>query len=495
MITFILVVNLRFNHIQIFIQDLMRKLFFYFIMLVSVNAFSQNKVTLSGTVDKAASETLTVTNDMYFLGSKQEVYTSPVTGGKFSLSFELDHSRILTLNYKDQVLPLYIEPGDSLDVSFDASALMTTVQVKGKGAVHNQFLIKFNNLFRENFSKPVMDEKIKTSSVDAFEMTLFSNKKKQSGFYNEFPEKKYFTAAFRSYIENAIKYNYWNYILAYPIVTANLNKGLTVAALPAVMLESFDRNSVTNDTALISDAYRSFLTYYVTYFTSEANGFNKFTDYSVSMQKKYMFANQHLKGESLRYFLAKYLVDECLKASSETVKKVYNVLAWADNNGMYSKIANEKCGTWMNTKAPTGGDAVATMKLKDINGKDRTLASFKGKVVYIDFWASWCGPCRQQFPFAKELMGKLTEKQKKQVEFVYISIDDTDELWKRGIEANRLEGIQLHSPGGWKSEVVKAFKITGIPRYMLINKKGEIVNENAMRPSQPEILNEIVKLL
>ncbi len=206
-------------------------------------------------------------------------------------------------------------------------------------------------------------------------------------------------------------------------------------------------------------------------------------------------ANQYLKNESFRYFLAKYLFDECEKANAETVKKVYNVLAWADNKGNYSKIVNEKCGAAMSAKEPAAGESIPTLKLKDLKGKDHTLADFKGKVVYIDFWASWCGPCRQQFPFAKELMGKLNEKQKKQIEFVYISIDDTDELWKRGIEANQLEGYQLHSPGGWKSEVVKQFKINGIPRYMIIDKKGNIVDPNAKRPSQPEVLDELLKLL
>ncbi len=471
----------------------MQKILFSLLLLLSADVFSQNKVTIYGTIEKAGPESVTITNDKYFLGKKQEVHAAPVNDGKYSATFEIDHNRIVTLNYKDQSLKLYVEPGDSISLFLQGNAVP---QIAGKGAVHNQFLFKFEASFKDDFNKTVMAGKITTNAVDAFEMMIFSTRKKQQDFYNEYPEKKLFSPAFKNYVENAIKYNYWNYLLAYPIVNANNNKGLTVTPLPAVMLDGFNKSAASNDSALICESYRNFLTYYVTYFTSEANDFNKFTDYSLSMQRKYYLANQHLKNESFRYFIAKYLFDECEKASAETVKKIYNVLAWADNNGGYSKIVNEKCGAAMNAKEPAAaGSAVPALKMKDLKGKDRTFADFKGKVLYVDFWASWCGPCRQQFPFAKELMTRLNEKQKKQIEFLYISIDDTDELWKGGIAANQLEGFQLHSPGGWKSEVVKYFKINSIPRYMLIDKKGNIVDPNAKRPSQPEVLDEILKLL
>ena len=120
----------------------------------------------------------------------------------------------------------------------------------------------------------------------------------------------------------------------------------------------------------------------------------------------------------------------------------------------------------------------------------------KGKVLYVDFWASWCGPCRQQFPYSKELHKKLNDKQKKQIEFIYISIDDDETRWKKGIEDNELDnGIMLLSPGGWKSDACKYFQINSIPRYMIIDKKGNIVNINAPRPSDENILDELLKLL
>ena len=93
-------------------------------------------------------------------------------------------------------------------------------------------------------------------------------------------------------------------------------------------------------------------------------------------------------------------------------------------------------------------------------------------------------------------MQSIPSKFKKDIAFLYISVDDTEELWKKGVEKHVLvEGLNLFSKGGWFSEAAKRFKLQAIPRYLIINKKGEIVYENAKRPSDPRTLGELIQLL
>jgi thiol-disulfide isomerase/thioredoxin len=143
-----------------------------------------------------------------------------------------------------------------------------------------------------------------------------------------------------------------------------------------------------------------------------------------------------------------------------------------------------------NPSAKSSGDQ---LDLSDINGKHVSLSDFKGKVVYIDFWASWCGPCRGMMPFSKQLHEQLNDRQKKQIVFLYISIDANPDAWKKGIQDNGIEGVNVISPGNWSSKVCQYFRINSIPRYMIMNKKGDIVDFNAKRPADPSVMDDLLK--
>jgi thiol-disulfide isomerase/thioredoxin len=134
--------------------------------------------------------------------------------------------------------------------------------------------------------------------------------------------------------------------------------------------------------------------------------------------------------------------------------------------------------------------------LTDLNGKQFNFAKYKGKVIYVDFWASWCGPCRQEFPFSKKMHASLTDKQKKNIVFLYISIDEDPNNWKNAVERLQLDnGEHGYSEGGWASEVVRKYQINSIPRYMIIDKNGTIVQPEAVRPSGPDTLDILLKLI
>ncbi|MGM9701832.1 MAG: TlpA family protein disulfide reductase [Prevotella sp.] len=137
------------------------------------------------------------------------------------------------------------------------------------------------------------------------------------------------------------------------------------------------------------------------------------------------------------------------------------------------------------------GHEAIDFRFQDTNGKQVALSDFRGKVIYIDVWATWCGPCKQQIPF----MTKLEEEyaHRKDIVFLSVSTDQSKDIdkWKAMVKEKGMKGVQLCT-GDRMQEILQPYKIKGIPRFILIGKDFTIVNPDAPRPSSGE---EIRKLL
>jgi thiol-disulfide isomerase/thioredoxin len=138
--------------------------------------------------------------------------------------------------------------------------------------------------------------------------------------------------------------------------------------------------------------------------------------------------------------------------------------------------------TWLEKWRP--GAPGYNFTYADPSGKEFSFAGFKGKVVLVDMWATWCGPCKAEIPHLKKL-----EEEMKGTETVFVSISVDEEKnvgkWKQFVADQQLGGVQLNTNG--KRDMTAFYEINGIPRFLLFDKNGKLISHNAPRPSNPEL--------
>lgn len=201
----------------------------------------------------------------------------------------------------------------------------------------------------------------------------------------------------------------------------------------------------------------------------------------------YKIAEDNFKGQTRDLLLTQLMVNEGEKLSKtdfEDYEKRY-----------VSTCKTERYMNYFQKSVMPMNDKITSTSLYDVNKKlvDFKEITSKNKVTYVDFWASWCGPCRAEMPASQKLREEYASKG---VSFVYISTDENAADWDRAnkqINLPESQSFLLANPS--ESPLKKQFKISTIPRYMLIDKNGKVIDADAPRPSDKEIRGVLDGLL
>jgi thiol-disulfide isomerase/thioredoxin len=288
----------------------------------------------------------------------------------------------------------------------------------------------------------------------------------------------------KEYWSREVNLQYWHLLYAYPIRRGNDDQNLKrLISLPEDILRGFKAQVFQEDEAVVSTAFRNLVYYYLSYENSRQRNFEKYTNMLEMFNDKVEFAERRFKGKVKDYALARLLQEYQALLTVPVAQRTANRIEDAELRARFGE--NFLAGI---PKAK-GVAAGPELKFLNLQGQEVALSSFKGKVVYVDFWASWCGPCKVQFPFAKTL-----HKEVKDVVFLNLSLDDTAERWKEGIKENALEEFTHgYLPEGWRTPLLLEKGVNGIPRYMIVDKTGAIRDFNAKRPNDPELFPILVK--
>lgn len=188
-------------------------------------------------------------------------------------------------------------------------------------------------------------------------------------------------------------------------------------------------------------------------------------------------------------FFSLYLLDDYAqknKYNHDLIRPLFDTI-------LTTEIKNSQMGHYIlkrledNKKKLKVNQFIEDFKLKDTSGDFQSVLSFKSRFILLDFWASWCGPCRAKHP---KLISLYNSYHNKGFDIISISIDKDATAWKKAISQDKLPWINLIEQSGWDGTVANAFDITFLPRNYLLSQDGRVMAIDIKFDELESILNQ-----
>jgi thiol-disulfide isomerase/thioredoxin len=442
------------------------------VCLLTLASNAQNKfATLSGEIKNYDNQSFLV--DSKSLGLSMD--TISVKFGKFSASILIDYPCVKHIDIGRFYKPLYLMPGKSLNFNFDLS--------KGDGAFRYSGDLATENVILDSLNQRFWTRLIPLRSLPA----RIAAHSMDSAFAEE---KKYLDAQIA---KNKVDPSFAEYVkgsLDYQCAGEKFGYGYKQAIKDSSFYSFTSKMTIESEKFLDSHEYRIFLNDYLS-----NNVFNKLDStqrksnelvFNTCIQEINKFTNLNIKENCL----LKLVYSDLEYGGVEGFEKEYDYFKKHNTDSVYAQQIRKLYAKKM---VLASGNVAPPFICTDIDGKEVSLSDFKGKIVYLDFWATWCGGCRMDMPYLKKLQSEYKDKN---IVFVSISMNSNIKDWKDFINEKKMEGINLFIGNkGFDSEVARSYQVFGIPSYKLIDKEGIIIDAGAPRPSSDEIRKVINDLL
>ena len=395
----------------------------------------------------------------------QSVNEFPLADGKGTAQLSDMDALYAKLFYGEKSRDIYLQSGDDMTVTFDANDFDNTFAVKGGNEKAIDYLGKMQlvNLPDESYAmswpefKKTIDSKM-ASVKRLLKVRKFAKDDK-----------------FQKMEEGRITYFYANAFLMYPVSHLYLTQDTTMVLGD----DYYDtlRSYVKEDEDLVDiDEYRNYMIE-TSHVLDEAG--KDIRQYYPKVLAEMNYIGEHFDNEKVRESLIHHLAFTYVEGNgTDNIADLQNIYYAYVTSPSLNAIFKQACAKW--DKAAVGRPS-PDFKGEDINGKQMSLRDFRGKYVYIDMWATWCGPCQKELPSLKKLEEKYAGRN---IVFVGLSIDADKAKWEARVKSGELCGTQLYIGRGSKFQA--DYRISGIPRFILLDPNGRIVNPDMTRPSSED---------
>ena len=368
--------------------------------------------------------------------------------------------------------PLYLANGTNMELTLNEEVSKT--MVSGSQTKQTQYLIERNSF---------INDRINGADSNLFGQKPQEFKENVKAFFAELDKKLKAYGFDEEFVKNQEKwtnYKFVEYLTIFP--TYHRYTSGNEAILPDDFYA--ERDGIDYDNA---EEFRNIDTYR-DLVRSKFYGIIKNPNDAESI-KEFITAVNALKSDNIRADLAKGTF-QLISPNSTVNKEIFDFI---NKNVTDEKVKEAAKKAYdVAAKLIPGSPSPKFSNYENFNGSTTSLDDFKGKVTYIDVWATWCIPCRGEIPALKELEKKFHGKD---VAFVSISIDQNKDEWKEFVKSEDLKGVQLFAENAFESQFIQDYGIRQIPTFIIIDKEGKIVNADAPRPSSDEITGLLEGLL
>lgn len=456
-----------------------------FVLLIalgaSLNVGAQDSIIVYGTIRNGTRDTVKIVLHENYVLRQQRTFYLPVKNGGFRIGIPLHQPSYFYLNEGSNYVNGMVAPGDEIGISYDANDLKSSLKITGKAKEKFDWVNAF--VAARLTSEITKQAKIAVEKPYPFDY-LFSFFDSAQDYYLSRLEKiqnidSHSAYLLKSQVEGSIQ------LYKYSAVT-NVYKEPVLQTLEtrSAQMTPASRNTILDFLKFREDYHNSPL-----YVNSVYNILNREYNDRVYNKKmppdlptKYRFLDSLLPGRLKAPVLTMVLETEISTAAptEELLGIIDQVYAGVSDPVYLEYIQRYLAQTHYFKKGMKAPD----FQLENEKGEKVSLASFKGKVIYMDFWFGACAPCHALFSTTKPV--KEFFKTNKEVVFLTISIDDK-ELWKQSLKKYKIPGYHVYTENRERRHpVLSDYKVTGYPTTFLIDKKGNIFM--ASPPSMPDEL-------
>jgi len=413
--------------------------------------------------------------------------------GQALIEIKMDNPTVAYLRIGDKYSEVYLTPGNKMQVSAKQSG--TRIKFFEDGADVNNYLSEMMVLVET--AKMRGGNYITQLDLEHFLSRLDSIKNELTHFHNQYVDSVKFPQRVLSFLEK--KKNLKSLLLKQEYAFLLLNNSFDTKAqepLPEAFVRVVDEVSFHKEFIELGVFEYDFLTQlyirnkFQDNYLRNTDGEDKYkhlaskTDKAIVEAKIEPDFKEYLQVKNILYFLT---MEGITPSNDSLFKRFQNSIPESDYLPSMQKVYNE----WL---AIGAGKAAPDFSGTTIDGKTIHLSSLKDKIVFVDVWATWCAPCKEQLPDLKRIQAQF--KNENGVEFLYVSIDRDKDAWGKMVKNDKFwKGLHIIQSENEIEAFWKAYKIAGVPAYMLIDREGVIVDAKALRPSEGKLAEQIRALL